>query len=91
MLLYDKIKFGLTASVGQPDLVVYLDADNDVLLERIRRRNRSYEASIDRSYLDSLRDAYKNYLSSAGESKGLRYDTSTLNLASESELSNGKE
>ena len=86
--LYDKIKFGLTASVAQPDLLVYLDAANDVLLERIRRRNRSYEASIDGSYLDSLRDAYGSYLNSTGELKVLRYNTSTLNLASESELTN---
>jgi len=67
---------------------VYLDAANDVLLERIRRRNRSYEASIDGSYLDSLRDAYGSYLNSTGELKVLRYNTSTLNLASESELTN---
>ena len=63
-----------------------VDAANDVLLERIRRRNRSYEASIDRGYLDSVRHAYESYLNSAGELNVLRYDTSTLNLASESEL-----
>lgn len=86
--LYNRIALALTASVPQPDLVVYLDADNDVLLDRIRRRNRDYEASIDQSYLESLRDGYERHLVSTAGLKVLRYDTSTLNLESESELRN---
>jgi deoxyguanosine kinase len=84
--LYDTISVGLSASVVQPDLVVYLDAKDDVLLDRIRRRSRSYEASIDRRYLDSLRDAYGRYLNPTGDLRVLRYDTSTLDLASHSQL-----
>jgi deoxyguanosine kinase len=84
--LYEKISLGLTASVARPTLVVYLDADNDVLLERIRRRNRSYETFIDTSYLGSVRQAYEGYFNSARELKLVRYDTSSLNLASNYEL-----
>ena len=84
--LYQKISVGLTDRGTQPDLVVYVDAKNDVLLDRIRRRNRSYEAFIDAKYLDLLREAYQSYLRSMKDLKVLRYDTSTLNLSSESEL-----
>lgn len=84
--LYESVSVGLNASVVRPNVVVYLDADDEVLLDRIRRRNRAYEASIDRKYLHALRDAYEHYLESAQGVHVLRYDTSTLNLAAESEL-----
>jgi deoxyadenosine/deoxycytidine kinase len=48
--LYKKISSSLAVNVAQPDVVVYLDAENDVLLDRIRRRNRSYETSVDGQY-----------------------------------------
>src|SRR5580700_8330273 len=59
--LYERLSVGLDASVSRPDLTVYLDARNEVLLERIRKRNRPYETSITGDYLDSLRDAYGHY------------------------------
>jgi deoxyguanosine kinase len=86
--LYENISEGLNADVVRPDLIVYLDAKDQVLLDRIRRRNRPYEVSIDREYLQTLRDAYECYLDSIQAVKVLRCDTSTLNLASNSELTN---
>ena len=38
--LYERLSMGLEPSVCRPDLTVYVDAKNDVLLDRIRRRNR---------------------------------------------------
>jgi deoxyadenosine/deoxycytidine kinase len=84
--LYDRMSVGLRAGVIQPDVIVYLDAQDDVLLDRIRHRSRSYEASIDSNYLDSLRDAYRRYLNQAGDLRVLHYDTSALDLASGSQL-----
>ena len=84
--LYSRISSGLRSNVAQPDLVIYLDADNDVLLERIKRRKRDYQKSIDREYLESVRDSYAKYFSSDLDVRFIRFDTSALNLASESEL-----
>ena len=70
----------------RPDLTVYLDARDDVLLDRIRRRNRPYEASIDTGYLDALRDAYASHHQSTGRVQVLTVDTSVLDLRSESHL-----
>jgi deoxyguanosine kinase len=84
--LYGRMSIGLDASVFRPDLTVYVDATNDVLLDRIRRRNRPYESRIDSEYLDALRDAYARHHESTGGLQVLRVDTSTLNLRSESQL-----
>jgi len=67
-------------------LVVYLDADDAVLLERIAGRGRPYEASITSSYLDSVRDAYERYLDSCAELKVLRINTTDLDLSSQADL-----
>jgi deoxyadenosine/deoxycytidine kinase len=84
--LYERLSIGLDASIFRPDLTVYVDATNNVLLDRIRRRNRPYETSIDGGYLDSLRDAYARYHNSTGRLQVLNFDTSALNLCSESQL-----
>jgi deoxyguanosine kinase len=84
--LYERLSVVLDASVSPPDLTVCLDARNDILLDRIRRRNRPYEASIDAKYLDALRDAYTRHHNSTGRLQVLSFDTSTLNLRSKSQL-----
>jgi deoxyguanosine kinase len=84
--LYERLTVGLDASVPRPDVTVYVDARNDILLDRIRRRNRPYEASIDAEYLDALREAYARHHNSIGRLQVLSFDTSELNLHSESQL-----
>jgi deoxyguanosine kinase len=80
--LYDRVAGGLK-ELRHPDLMVYLDADDEVLLGRIAKRKRSYERAITSSYLDEVRAAYENYLQSGSEPNVLRVDTSTLDLRSE--------
>ena len=84
--LYERVSAGLDASIFRPDLTVYVDARNDVLLDRIRRRDRPYERLIDAEYLDALRAAYAHHRNSTGEVRVLSFDTSTLDLGSESQL-----
>jgi deoxyguanosine kinase len=84
--LYERLSLGLDASVFRPDITVYLDARNDVLLDRIRRRNRPYETSIDEGYLQALRDAYTSHHHSTGNVQVLTFDTSELDLCSKSQL-----
>jgi deoxyguanosine kinase len=84
--LYERLSAGLDASVVRPDLTVYLDANNDILLDRIRRRNRPYEASIDAEYLEALRDAYAHHHNSTGSLQVFKVDTSALDLRSQSQL-----
>ena len=60
LLIYEKLYGLLAEKVPQPDLVIYLQAGTEVLLERIRRRKRDYETEIAESYLNDLNQAY-NY------------------------------
>ena len=85
--LYNYLAANLPRDVVRPDLVVYLDAKDDVLLERIRRRQRPYENVIDYRYLDNLRLAYEKELASVAGLRVLRYDTSKLDLFSQREMS----
>jgi deoxyguanosine kinase len=84
--LYERLSVGLDASVFRPDLTVYVDASNEVLLNRIRSRNRPYESNITAEYLDALRGAYAHYHNSTGGLQLLKFDTSALNLRSDSQL-----
>ena len=59
--LYEQIYATLALDAPAPDLVVYLQAPVDVLLERITRRAVAYEQSIGRPYLERVVDAYARF------------------------------
>lgn len=59
--LYEQVHARLALDVPKPDLVVYLQAPVDVLLERIKRRGIRYEHFIERGYLERLNDAYARF------------------------------
>ncbi len=56
--LYQQIYQHLTIDAEKPDLVVYLQAPANVLLERIKKRGIPEEQSIDEDYLNALIYAY---------------------------------
>ncbi len=59
--LYEQVYARLAIDAPVPDLVVYLQAPVDVLLERIGRRGISYEQSIERRYLERLVESYARF------------------------------
>jgi deoxyadenosine/deoxycytidine kinase len=59
--LYEQVHDRLGITAPKPDLVVYLQAPVDVLLERISRRGVDYERYIERDYLERLNDAYARF------------------------------
>lgn len=56
--LYEQVYNGLTIDVPRPDLVVYLQAPVEVLLERIQKRGLKHEHFIEAAYLQRLCDSY---------------------------------
>ncbi len=60
LLIYERLFSLLTEKVPQPDLVIYLQASTEVLMERIRRRSRDFESEISESYVNDLNQAF-NY------------------------------
>jgi deoxyadenosine/deoxycytidine kinase len=59
--LYEQVYARLAIDAPIPDLVVYLQAPVDVLLERIARRGIQYEQSIERRYLERLVESYARF------------------------------
>jgi deoxyguanosine kinase len=59
--LYCQVHERLAINAPRPDLVVYLQAPVDVLLERIARRGVAHESLIDRAYLTRLNEAYARF------------------------------
>lgn len=59
--LYEQVYARLAIEIPTPDLVIYLQAPVDVLLERIARRGIRYEQHIERAYLEKLNQAYARF------------------------------
>lgn len=59
--LYEQVYTRLAVDAPVPDLVIYLQAPVDVLLERIERRGLRYEQQMERSYLERLQEAYARF------------------------------
>ncbi len=62
--LYEKVYERVVIDAPRPDLVVYLQAPVDILLDRIARRGIRYEQAIDRGYLERLTQAYARFFHS---------------------------
>lgn len=59
--LYQQIYNQMAIGAAVPDLVIYLQAPVETLLERVRRRGVEYEALIEPDYMQQLVDAYTGF------------------------------
>lgn len=80
LTLYDHLHDLLAQNIPAPDLIIYLFADTEVLLQRIASRDRPYEREIDRDYLDAVRRAYVSFLGSYEGAPVLPIDTNKLDF-----------
>jgi deoxyadenosine/deoxycytidine kinase len=72
----------LLATTRPPDLVVFLSAAPERLLERIQARGRSAESDLDLTYLRLLETRYDEFLATWSSSAVLRIDAADLDSAS---------
>jgi deoxyguanosine kinase len=59
--LYEQVYAKLAIRAPAPDLVIYLQAPVDVLMDRVARRGIRYEQQIERGYLEKLMEAYARF------------------------------
>ncbi len=78
--LYLKVFGHLTIDSPKPDLVIYLQAPTDVLLQRIQKRGIASEQLIERSYLDNLNAAYTEFFHYYDRSRLLIVNSADLDL-----------
>jgi deoxyadenosine/deoxycytidine kinase len=84
--LYQQVYSRLVVDPPKPDLVVYLQAPVDVLLERISRRRIAMEQLIDRAYLEKLNEAYARFFHDYDDAPLLIVNAATLDpLASDAD------
>jgi deoxyguanosine kinase len=85
--MYFRVHEALSEKVVPPDLIVYLRADADVLMQRISLRDRSYERNMERSYIEELNKAYESFFndSQSRRSPVLTLDTNHLDYVHEYE------
>jgi deoxyguanosine kinase len=80
LAMYERVYAALGEKIRKPDLLVYLRADLDVLMERIAQRDRPYERNMDRNYIDGLRQAYERFITEYEEGPLLVIETNHLNI-----------
>jgi len=61
LALYRQIFASLRPQAPTPDLVIYLQAQPDTLVERVRRRGVEMEAALSETYLRELAEGYSRY------------------------------
>ena len=61
MHLYDTVASLLERNIIRPDLVIYLQADTDVLMKNIAKRGRNMESNVTWEYIDALNQVYTEY------------------------------
>ena len=80
LALYREVQGLLTEPVPAPDLVIYLEARPDVLLRRLRKRNRDFERRITQQYLEGLIEAYRSFFHEYAESPLLVVNCSAIDF-----------
>ena len=61
--MYYRVHEALAEKIARPELVVYLRADTNTLMERIAQRDRPYERNMEWAYIDALNHTYDAYFS----------------------------
>ncbi len=56
--LYDQVYSSIAINAPIPDLVIYLQAPVEILLQRIKKRGIDHEQGMDAGYLEKLSEAY---------------------------------
>jgi deoxyadenosine/deoxycytidine kinase len=78
--LYSQLYNHLRPQAPTPDLVIYLQASVDQLMQRIQRRGRPMERSMSEDYLVKLSDAYTRYFYDYTESPLLIVNSDRFNF-----------
>ena len=84
--MYYKVHEALAEKIQKPDLLVYLQATTDTLMQRIALRDRSYERQMERSYINDLNLAYDDFFSKPFDhTPVLIVDSNNLNVIQNAE------
>ncbi len=80
LALYERIFSIVKPRTLKPDIVIYLHADIEVLMHRLKMRGRTYETEIEPDYLKALMRGYDQHFRSFTGCPVLRLDTSEIDF-----------
>ena len=83
--LYHKVYQHLVIDAPKPDLVIYLQAPTEVLLQRIQKRGIPSEQMIESEYLNQLNRAYTEFFHYYSDSKLLIVNSAEIDLVANDE------
>jgi len=81
LVLYEKVASHLKKNVANPAMVIYLTASVDTLIQRIKKRQRSFEKGLDKSYLEDLCEIYSNFFFNYNDSPLLVIKTDNVDFS----------
>jgi len=78
--LYDQIAENLAVDAPVPDLVIYLQASVDAIMQRLARRDSRYDRFVERDYLEKLTEAYARFFHAYDDGPLLIVNASQIDL-----------
>lgn len=78
--LYEQVYSLLEQDVPKPDLVIYLQASTETLMERIKKRDREYERRVSPEYIGGINEAYNRFFFNYTETPLLVIQTSGIDF-----------
>jgi deoxyadenosine/deoxycytidine kinase len=78
LALYEQIYKMIEPKIVRPDLVIFLQADTETILRRIKQRARPFEKDVSRDYIEAVNEAYNHYFFRYNETPLLVINTSDI-------------
>lgn len=78
--LYEQLFQLLKRRLPPPDLVIFLQARTEILMERIKRRDKEYEKPISFKYLDEINQAFNDFFFHYSDSPILVVNASNIDF-----------
>lgn len=80
LALYEQIYRMIEPKIVRPDLVIFLQADTETILRRIKQRARSFEKNVSREYIEAVNEAYNHFFFRYAETPLLVINTSDIDF-----------
>ena len=84
--VYLEIREKLMFTPPTPDLIIYLQASTDILLERIKKRGLEMEMNMKKKYIDSVNEVYMRHFHEYNSSPVLIINTSNVDINNENDF-----
>ena len=83
--IYNEIYSHLSVKVAHPDLVIFLTAQTDRLIERVRKRGRDFESGISEKYIEEVNEAYHEFFFRYDKGPMLQVNTNEIDFVENKE------